>query len=150
MGGGSEGQSKRRGANEVSWGHPRSAPLGLQAPPPARQPGDGHKSPAMTPVLAKTRLFRTRKNWPRCRPPSASATGWSAPTAATTPTTTSPSTSARGELDELKAEVQAKLQEVLQALVIDTDSDHNNETAKRVAKMFIDEVFRGRFHRRRR
>jgi GTP cyclohydrolase I len=52
-----------------------------------------------------------------------------------------------GELVELKAEVQAKLQEVLRALVIDTDSDHNTqETAKRVAKMYIDEVFRGRFH----
>ncbi len=52
-----------------------------------------------------------------------------------------------GELEELKAEVQAKLQEVLQALVIDTASDHNTqETAKRVAKMYIDEVFRGRFH----
>lgn len=52
-----------------------------------------------------------------------------------------------GELAELKAEVQAKLQEVLQSLVIDTESDHNtNETAKRVAKMYIDEVFRGRFH----
>ena len=51
-----------------------------------------------------------------------------------------------GELTELKAEVQAKLQEVLQALVIDTDSDHNtNETAKRVAKMFLTEVFRGRY-----
>lgn len=52
-----------------------------------------------------------------------------------------------GELTELKAEVQAKLQEVLQALVIDTDSDHNtNETAKRVAKMYVDEVYRGRYH----
>ena len=51
-----------------------------------------------------------------------------------------------GEVTELKAEVQAKLQEVLRALVIDTDSDHNtNETAKRVAKMYIDEVFRGRY-----
>jgi GTP cyclohydrolase IA len=51
-----------------------------------------------------------------------------------------------GELGELKAEVQAKLQEVLQALVIDTVSDHNtNETAKRVAKMYIEEVFRGRY-----
>ncbi len=40
-----------------------------------------------------------------------------------------------GELAELKAEVAAKLQEVLQALVIDTDNDHNTqETAKRVAK----------------
>jgi GTP cyclohydrolase I len=53
---------------------------------------------------------------------------------------------AEGELDELRAEVQAKMQEVLQALVIDTESDHNtNETAKRVAKMFITEVFRGRY-----
>jgi GTP cyclohydrolase IA len=51
-----------------------------------------------------------------------------------------------GELDELKREVESKMQDVLQALVIDTDSDHNtNETAKRVAKMFIDEVFRGRY-----
>ncbi|MBU6260919.1 MAG: GTP cyclohydrolase I [Burkholderiales bacterium] len=52
-----------------------------------------------------------------------------------------------GELDELKAEVQAKMQALLEALVIDTESDHNtNETAKRVAKMYIEEVFRGRFH----
>ena len=51
-----------------------------------------------------------------------------------------------GELQELKAEVQAKMHEVLQALVIDTDSDHNTQdTAKRVAKMFVEEVFRGRY-----
>jgi GTP cyclohydrolase I len=51
-----------------------------------------------------------------------------------------------GEIDELKAEVEAKMQEVLRALVIDTDGDHNtNETAKRVAKMFLSEVFRGRY-----
>ena len=51
-----------------------------------------------------------------------------------------------GEVAELKAEVQARMQEVLRALVIDTDSDHNtNEMAKRVAKMFIDEVFQGRY-----
>ena len=51
-----------------------------------------------------------------------------------------------GELDELKAEVQVHLQKVLEALVIDTRSDHNtNETAKRVAKMYLDEVFRGRY-----
>ena len=51
-----------------------------------------------------------------------------------------------GELDELKAEVQLKMGEVLRALVIDTENDHNTqETAKRVAKMFVDEVFRGRY-----
>ncbi len=51
-----------------------------------------------------------------------------------------------GELDELKAEVQAKMQEVLNALVIDTTNDHNTQdTAQRVAKMFLTEVFRGRY-----
>ncbi len=51
-----------------------------------------------------------------------------------------------GELEQLKVEVSAKMQEVLKALVIDTDSDHNTqETAQRVAKMFVDEVFRGRY-----
>jgi len=51
-----------------------------------------------------------------------------------------------GELDELKAEVEDKMREVLKSLVIDTDSDHNtNDTAMRVAKMFIHEVFKGRY-----
>ena len=51
-----------------------------------------------------------------------------------------------GEMEELQAEVEAKMQEVLQALVIDTESDHNTrETAKRVAKMFLTEVFAGRY-----
>jgi len=51
-----------------------------------------------------------------------------------------------GELDELRAEVQDKLQQVLEALVIDTESDHNTrETAQRVAKMFLTEVFGGRY-----
>jgi GTP cyclohydrolase IA len=51
-----------------------------------------------------------------------------------------------GELDQLRDEVAAKMAEVLKSLVIDTENDHNtNETAKRVAKMFIQEVFAGRF-----
>jgi GTP cyclohydrolase I len=51
-----------------------------------------------------------------------------------------------GELAELKSEVEAKVQAVLQALVIDTDSDHNtHETARRVARMYLEEVFRGRY-----
>lgn len=51
-----------------------------------------------------------------------------------------------GELDALQDEVQAKLQDVLDTLVIDTASDHNTQdTARRVAKMFINEVFRGRY-----
>ena len=51
-----------------------------------------------------------------------------------------------GELDELKAEVQVSMQTLLQALVIDTDSDHNTQdTALRVARMYVDEVFSGRF-----
>ena len=51
-----------------------------------------------------------------------------------------------GELVELTAEVATKMQDVLRALVIDTESDHNTtETAKRVARMFVTEVFRGRY-----
>lgn len=51
-----------------------------------------------------------------------------------------------GETDELRAEVEAKMQEVLRALVIDTDGDHNTqETARRMAKMFVTEVFQGRY-----
>ncbi|HPK65420.1 MAG TPA: GTP cyclohydrolase I [Thermoanaerobaculia bacterium] len=51
-----------------------------------------------------------------------------------------------GELDLLQAEVAAKMAEVLHALVIDTESDHNTrETGRRVAKMFVKEVFGGRY-----
>ena len=51
-----------------------------------------------------------------------------------------------GELEVLQAEVQSKLSEVLQSLVIDIESDHNTQdTARRVAKMYIQEVFRGRY-----
>jgi len=50
-----------------------------------------------------------------------------------------------GDLDALQAEVQIAMQSVLEALVIDTENDHNTqETAKRVAKMFIRETFGGR------
>ena len=51
-----------------------------------------------------------------------------------------------GELDEIQAEVETQMEGVLRALVINTEDDHNTrETAKRVAKMFVKEVFNGRF-----
>ncbi len=51
-----------------------------------------------------------------------------------------------GELDKLLDEVEHKMQGVLDSLVIDTEGDHNTvNTARRVAKMYINEVFRGRF-----
>jgi GTP cyclohydrolase I len=51
-----------------------------------------------------------------------------------------------GELDLLQAEVASKMAEVLRALVIDNESDHNTvDTAKRVAKMYVKEVFGGRY-----
>jgi GTP cyclohydrolase I len=51
-----------------------------------------------------------------------------------------------GELDELLEEVAGHLKDVLRALVIDIDSDHNTrDTARRVAKMYLHEVFRGRY-----
>ena len=51
-----------------------------------------------------------------------------------------------GELPELQVEIEAKMCEVLKSLVIDTESDHNTQdTAQRVAKMYLNEVFRGRY-----
>jgi GTP cyclohydrolase I len=51
-----------------------------------------------------------------------------------------------GELPALLEEVEGKFQAVLESLVIDTTSDHNTrETARRVAKMYLMEVFRGRY-----
>ncbi len=51
-----------------------------------------------------------------------------------------------GELDSLLDEVAGKMQGVLSSLVIDTESDHNTgDTARRVAKMYLSEVFRGRY-----
>jgi GTP cyclohydrolase I len=51
-----------------------------------------------------------------------------------------------GELLAIQNEVQEKMQGVLDSLVIDTENDHNTkDTAKRVAKMYVNEVFGGRF-----
>jgi GTP cyclohydrolase I len=51
-----------------------------------------------------------------------------------------------GELEALLDEVEDKMKGVLESLVIDTDNDHNtNETAKRLAKMYVKEVFNGRY-----
>ena len=51
-----------------------------------------------------------------------------------------------GELDELLKEVAGKVRGVLDSLVIDVENDHNTQdTARRVAKMYVNEVFRGRY-----
>ncbi|MFM8610898.1 MAG: GTP cyclohydrolase I [Burkholderiaceae bacterium] len=51
-----------------------------------------------------------------------------------------------GELEALLDEVETKMRGVLESLVIDTASDHNTtDTARRVAKMYVNEVFRGRY-----
>jgi GTP cyclohydrolase I len=51
-----------------------------------------------------------------------------------------------GELEALLDEVETKMQGVLDSLVIDTENDHNTgETARRVAKMYLQEVFKGRY-----
>lgn len=51
-----------------------------------------------------------------------------------------------GELDQLLDEVEEKMQGVLSSLVIDTEHDHNtDQTARRVAKMYLKEVFNGRY-----
>ncbi len=50
------------------------------------------------------------------------------------------------ELEALQGEVAGRMEALLRALVIDTDNDHNtHNTATRVARMFLHEVFRGRY-----
>jgi GTP cyclohydrolase I len=52
------------------------------------------------------------------------------------------------ELSALEDELAANMQSLLETLIIDTRSDHNTRgTARRVARMFLHEVFRGRYHR---
>ena len=51
-----------------------------------------------------------------------------------------------GELERLVDEVSEKMQAVLESLVIDTKNDHNTRnTSQRVAKMYVQEVFNGRY-----
>ena len=51
-----------------------------------------------------------------------------------------------GELEKLLDEVTAKMEGVLDSMVIDTANDHNTgNTARRVAKMYLNEVFKGRY-----
>lgn len=51
-----------------------------------------------------------------------------------------------GDLEKILDEVEDKFQGVLDSLVIDTTADHNTDkTARRVAKMFVTEVFKGRY-----
>ena len=52
-----------------------------------------------------------------------------------------------GELQALEAEVGDRVRDLLRALVIDIENDHNTqETAERVARMYLHEVFKGRYH----
>ena len=51
------------------------------------------------------------------------------------------------ELKALEDEVADKMQALLETLVIDTENDHNTRgTARRVARMFLHEVYKGRYH----
>ncbi len=51
-----------------------------------------------------------------------------------------------GEHEALEAEVAERFEAVLRSLVIDVDNDHNTrDTARRVARMYLNEVFAGRY-----
>ena len=51
-----------------------------------------------------------------------------------------------GDKQALIEEVTVAFESVLKSLVIDTEHDHNtNDTARRVAKMYVKEIFGGRF-----
>jgi GTP cyclohydrolase I len=50
------------------------------------------------------------------------------------------------ELAALEDEVAGRVEALLRSLVIDTEGDHNSQgTARRVARMYLDEVFKGRY-----
>ena len=50
------------------------------------------------------------------------------------------------ELAALEDEVAGRIRGVLESLVIDLESDHSSQdTARRVARMYLDEVFKGRY-----
>ena len=52
-----------------------------------------------------------------------------------------------GEMQALEAEVGDRVRDLLRSLVIDIENDHNTEeTAERVARMYLHEVFKGRYH----
>jgi GTP cyclohydrolase I len=52
-----------------------------------------------------------------------------------------------GDVKLIECEVAEAFEDVLKALVINTDDDHNTkDTAHRVAKMFVHEIFRGRYY----
>ena len=51
------------------------------------------------------------------------------------------------DVQKIEDEVAEAFQGVLKALVINTDDDHNSQdTARRVSKMFVHEIFRGRYY----
>ena len=51
-----------------------------------------------------------------------------------------------GDIEKLITEVQEKVQSLLDSLIINSEKDHNTQrTAERVAKMFITEIFSGRY-----
>lgn len=53
-----------------------------------------------------------------------------------------------GDIQKLQDEVATRILSVMQGLVIDVDNDHNTQdTAKRVAKMYLQEVFKGRYEK---
>jgi len=52
-----------------------------------------------------------------------------------------------GDVKLIECEVAEAFEDVLKALVINTTDDHNTkDTAHRVAKMFVNEIFRGRYY----
>ena len=53
-----------------------------------------------------------------------------------------------GELEILEKEVATRVRDLLKTLLIDVDNDHNTqETAERVSRMYLNEVFKGRFYK---
>lgn len=54
---------------------------------------------------------------------------------------------APGDMKKLRTELTARAEHFLKGLVIDVENDHNTSgTAARIAKMYLEEVFKGRYY----
>ena len=52
-----------------------------------------------------------------------------------------------GEIETLEKEVATRVKDLLKTLLIDIENDHNTqETAERVSRMYLNEVFKGRYY----
>ena len=50
-------------------------------------------------------------------------------------------------IEQIKVNIKSAVDDLLKALLIDVENDHNTkDTAQRITKMYIEEIFKGRYY----